>query len=247
MQDKIVLLFKEWGKKQYNNNGELFTEKSISNYHSSLNTILKKLNLVEKSGFTKVYDCTVVGEFEELNNIIIENSLFSSINKGSNYTHSSALKLYNRYVRYLDSLSNIPVPEEVVKEKDMNRRKLISKLSDEELLRRVQNIGDGLPKESRVITTNYARNQEVTEYALRRAKGKCDLCLEYAPFKKKDKTPYLEAHHVEWLSRGGEDNIHNVVAVCPNCHRMLHVLDEKDKKSLLKRRLKVYQTMTSSE
>ncbi|MEG1303913.1 MAG: HNH endonuclease, partial [Lachnospiraceae bacterium] len=221
MQEEIVAQFKEWGPNQYNNNGELFTEKSISNYHSSLNTILTKLNLVGKSGFSKIYDCTDAGEFEELYFEIFENPLFSSINRKSNRTDSSALKLYRRFVRYLDALDNAPISEQTVKETIEEENKEASKLSDAELQNRVQNKGNALPKERRIIATNFIRDQEVAEYAVRRANGKCDLCLDGAPFMKRDNTPYLEAHHVEWLSRGGEDNINNVVAVCPNCHRML--------------------------
>ncbi|WP_296863638.1 HNH endonuclease [Thermosyntropha sp.] len=29
--------------------------------------------------------------------------------------------------------------------------------------------------------------------------------------------------HIEWLSRGGTDTIDNTVALCPNCHRKMHV------------------------
>jgi len=75
---------------------------------------------------------------------------------------------------------------------------------------------------------------------IRRADGKCDLCRNEAPFNKKDGTPYLEAHHVEWLARGGSDVIENVVALCPNCHRRIHVLDQKEDTVALKRRLRSY-------
>lgn len=37
--------------------------------------------------------------------------------------------------------------------------------------------------------------------------------------------PYLETHHIVWLARGGEDSIENTVALCPNCHKKMHVLD----------------------
>ena len=60
------------------------------------------------------------------------------------------------------------------------------------------------------------------------AKGKCDLCLKNAPFKKKKTNePYLECHHVKLLVRGREDIIDNAVALCPNCHRKMHSLSLK--------------------
>ncbi|MFV5483444.1 HNH endonuclease [Acinetobacter towneri] len=48
--------------------------------------------------------------------------------------------------------------------------------------------------------------------------------------------PYLETHHIVWLARGGEDTISNTVALCPNCHKRMHLLDlEEDKVKLLSR------------
>lgn len=34
-----------------------------------------------------------------------------------------------------------------------------------------------------------------------------------------------EAHHIQWLSRGGEDEMSNLILVSPNIHRMIHALD----------------------
>ena len=34
-----------------------------------------------------------------------------------------------------------------------------------------------------------------------------------------------EAHYVHWLSRGGADELHNMVLVCPNHHRAIHRTD----------------------
>ena len=34
-----------------------------------------------------------------------------------------------------------------------------------------------------------------------------------------------EAHHVHWLSRGGDDELHNLVLICPNHHRAIHRTD----------------------
>ena len=42
---------------------------------------------------------------------------------------------------------------------------------------------------------------------------------------KKDGEPFLENHHLVWLSRGGTDTIDNTIALCPNCHRKMHILD----------------------
>ncbi len=75
-------------------------------------------------------------------------------------------------------------------------------------------------------TTLYVRDPWVAEYAKKRASGHCQLCGSMAPFVDPDGLPYLEAHHIKWLSQGGADSIENVVALCPNCHRRMHVVKD---------------------
>ena len=81
--------------------------------------------------------------------------------------------------------------------------------------------------------TQHKRNHYVAEEAKRRAKGVCELCDQPAPFSKNGK-PYLETHHIEWLARGGKDRIENTVALCPNCHRKMHLLDREADVRVLK-------------
>lgn len=71
------------------------------------------------------------------------------------------------------------------------------------------------------------RSGKVRDIVKERAKGICQLCRKPAPFFGKDGEPFLECHHIVWLSRGGADEINNAVALCPNCHRKMHNLDDK--------------------
>lgn len=86
------------------------------------------------------------------------------------------------------------------------------------------------PKSSRTAgVVVYSRNPYVAEYAKRRARGKCELCKRSAPFTNASNDPYLESHHIVWLAHGGADCPENTVALCPNCHRKMHVVkEEKD-------------------
>ncbi|WP_066314554.1 HNH endonuclease [Bacillus sp. FJAT-29814] len=77
----------------------------------------------------------------------------------------------------------------------------------------------------KVSTAVYDRNVFVKEFARRVAKGICQLCENEAPFTDKQGNPFLEIHHIHYLSRGGSDTIDNVVALCPNCHRKVHYLE----------------------
>lgn len=74
-------------------------------------------------------------------------------------------------------------------------------------------------------TASFVRDRYISEYAKRRAQGICQLCGEPAPFTDRDGVPFLETHHIIWLADGGDDSIENTVALCPNCHRKMHILD----------------------
>jgi hypothetical protein len=53
--------------------------------------------------------------------------------------------------------------------------------------------------------------------------GECQIC-GWAP-RNRYGTELCEAHHVRWLSRGGDDVLANLVLVCPNHHRAIHRCD----------------------
>ena len=89
--------------------------------------------------------------------------------------------------------------------------------------------GTSRPRVRMVTSRNYDRDPYISLYARERAQGICQLCHGDAPFKNNRDEPYLEIHHVIWLSQGGPDSVDNVTALCPNCHRKMHIVnDEKD-------------------
>ena len=110
-----------------------------------------------------------------------------------------------------------------------------TRISDSELTKKAA----AAPKKPKSYTTAsvvFERSRDVAEYAKRRAAGKCELCRMPAPFTNALNEPFLESHHIVWLAHGGYDSIENTVALCPNCHRKMHVVnDEKDIKKLKRR------------
>lgn len=78
------------------------------------------------------------------------------------------------------------------------------------------------------------RNPAVAKEAKLRANGICQLCGQKAPFLDAHGEPYLEAHHIVWISQGGEDSTNNTVALCPNCHKKMHILNLIDDVNYLK-------------
>lgn len=111
----------------------------------------------------------------------------------------------------------------------------IACLDTEELAKRVGNETDKTGILSKKEVAVYNRNESLKALVKRFAEGKCQLCMDDAPFIDKKGIPYLEEHHVKSLADGGADIMANVVAICPNCHRRMHILkDLRDQERLRK-------------
>jgi 5-methylcytosine-specific restriction protein A len=110
----------------------------------------------------------------------------------------------------------------------LTRKRLAKKFTNEQLaeLENVVNTTKKSKNTTRKVKA-HERSQLVVEYALRRANGICQLCENDAPFPKGNGEPYLEVHHVLWLAQGGSDSWNNVAALCPNCHRKMHIVKNK--------------------
>lgn len=67
------------------------------------------------------------------------------------------------------------------------------------------------------------RNRQLVRQLSQLYSGKCQIC-QWDPV-----TVYgtflCHAHHIHWLSRGGEDNLQNMILVCPNHHEAIHKID----------------------
>ena len=90
-------------------------------------------------------------------------------------------------------------------------------------------------------TYHYVRNRNVAELSKRFANGRCQLCGTKMFTDKRTHEPFLESHHINWLSHSGRDSIKNVIALCPNCHAKMHHADNSPKivRFLKKRSLKL--------
>jgi hypothetical protein len=83
-------------------------------------------------------------------------------------------------------------------------------------------VGSSKPAKYESKTTSYSRDTNVVAYVEQRANGVCELCGEASPFTRPDGTPYLEVHHIKFLSEKGRDKPDNTAGICPNCHRECH-------------------------
>nr|WP_244662855.1 HNH endonuclease [Vibrio cholerae] len=81
--------------------------------------------------------------------------------------------------------------------------------------------GQIVPKKVKLTTTVYERDAAVVAAALKEADGKCELCSSKS-FVTPTRDAFLEVHHLKHLSDNGSDQLSNVVALCPTCHKELH-------------------------
>lgn len=134
----------------------------------------------------------------------------------------------------------------IIETSKKNERKIKKKSLDELL----QNAKASSQKNVGFRNTNtkyWIRSASIVELAKKLANGICQLCNEPAPFKDQYGEPYLETHHIEWLANGGADTPENTVALCPNCHKKMHVVNsDEDKKALIQRNLQIYSNLSES-
>jgi 5-methylcytosine-specific restriction protein A len=128
------------------------------------------------------------------------------------------------------------VPVEALAIQSERVAKRVRRLSDEEVRQRAEQARER-PGLRPALANRFDRDPHVAEHAKRRAKGRCELCESPAPFMNGNGEPYLETHHIVWLAKGGADTIENTVALCPNCHRKMHILDTSEDRAFLTRRL----------
>jgi 5-methylcytosine-specific restriction protein A len=95
------------------------------------------------------------------------------------------------------------------------------------------------PKNCSSISSAYQRDPEIAAYAIQLANFKCEIDPSHTTFISSARgIPYVEAHHL--IPMGQQDRYPfsldisaNIVALCPNCHRLLHHGRVKDKKTQL--------------
>lgn len=81
-----------------------------------------------------------------------------------------------------------------------------------------------LPPEKRErLLETYVRNQKHVRDLKRLYGGRCQICGS-SPLDG-EFGDLAEAHHIEWLCRGGRDVLENLISLCPNHHAAIHAAD----------------------
>jgi 5-methylcytosine-specific restriction protein A len=83
----------------------------------------------------------------------------------------------------------------------------------------------GMAEERRryLMTEAVRRDRDLVKELRHLYAGECQIC-GWAPLSSYG-ADLCEAHHVHWLSRGGDDALTNLILICPNHHRAIHRCD----------------------
>jgi hypothetical protein len=84
-------------------------------------------------------------------------------------------------------------------------------------------VTDDGPHRWQRLTSGYSRSGGFVRELRALYGGKCQIC-EWSPSSLYG-ADLCEAHHWHWLSRGGRDDLENLVLLCPNHHRATHGCD----------------------
>lgn len=139
------------------------------------------------------------------------------------------------YAPPLETIENNKEERSRKNKKEKNIEDLLKKAKDASELNKEESnkIGSSKPFHRQVRINYYDRSKEIRDIVKYLANGRCTLCEEKAPFNV-DNVPFLHVHHIEYLAKGGSDTIDNCVAVCPNCHAKIHMLEDPiDKEKLI--------------
>ena len=136
-------------------------------------------------------------------------------------------KLRPELVAALEETSPQTLAAETVRMEE-NEEEEAAQLSVDELLDRARKCHSG-PADTYTSTTKQRRRNPLMQLAAKaRANGVCQLCGITLDYKDKQGRPYLEAHHIIPLAENGPDELSNMTALCPNCHRKMHVVADRD-------------------
>lgn len=99
-------------------------------------------------------------------------------------------------------------------------------LGDEDAVKNLiskEDVGIAEARRNYLFQQTPKRNRQLVKELQEKYQGKCQICL-WSPT-----IQYLEylcqGHHIQWLSRGGDDNLENLVLICPNHHIAIHGCD----------------------
>jgi hypothetical protein len=129
------------------------------------------------------------------------------------------------HLRLLDYAKALPLEPRARLLPEERLEALLQAGDEDAVARLLQDEPAGIAEERRryLMTEVARRDRNLVEQLRDLYAGECQIC-GWAPLSRYG-AELCEAHHVHWLSRGGDDALANLVLVCPNHHRAIHRCD----------------------
>jgi 5-methylcytosine-specific restriction enzyme A len=83
--------------------------------------------------------------------------------------------------------------------------------------------GISVKRKEYLIKNAPIRNRNLSRKLFEMYSGSCQIC-NWTPIEIYG-VEVCETHHIQWISRGGSDELMNLVLICPNHHRAIHKCD----------------------
>jgi hypothetical protein len=155
--------------------------------------------------------------------------------------HCASYKKFNGDVRFIKLENSDGIRSNSVRYKlALSYQEKVQSISDMDVAAAVS---PGPQPKPELLTSNgrkyYPRNHTMAAGVLARADYKCEISPSHISFTTKENKNYVEAHHLIPFCKQEEfgnslDVAANVVALCPNCHRLLHLATPAEKEESLK-------------
>lgn len=241
-KDPIFIKTKELYKKEYEHflafsdsitrDGNKNKKKS-GKARSYADYLIRLVILYNESNADKIENLLVFNSLKELGEILV-NPNFNKYNENENRFPNAS---FNYFIAFITALNN---------DKDHFIDFQLNKEIDSELFINTQNTGNILDgpqtkvkqvKLGNVLT--YPRNPIESLEAKRRSHWECELDPKHKTFiSVSSKKPYMEAHHLIPMAaqdffENTLDFADNILCLCPNCHRKIHLAERDIKKEII--------------
>lgn len=102
------------------------------------------------------------------------------------------------------------------------RYEIVRKSGDIDIFNKMISGEVSINKAYKKVTTRKPISRKIQKIKMQETNGNCEICGCCI-------SAILEFHHIKMVSEGGNNNYDNIKLICPNCHSLLHILnDTKD-------------------
>lgn len=185
--------------------GGLLSPSSVDHYaNESIRKIDEFLRESRISEFDSIYDIDSLSELERIRSVLFDDPAFKKLNKDGNQMYSAG---FNRYMDFASGRSLDKKGPELF-------------LLDGPIPRKEARAAKGRPIQN--------RDRIIVQQVVRACGYSCQIDPGHETFiAAGNQRPYVEGHHLiplkwQYLFDCSLDVYANILALCPNCHRLLH-------------------------